>query len=159
MIKICTFLLYINYTLIFKNSSKVIQSTNLSISQVGRGFGNNLLQFLHFMVEKPWVLKQFPKQVITQRAVLRIEPKIQKLLVSTLYTTPTLQNKTFSREQLFSLRLFALAFLWQFSTISRGLSWALVPTSCPGEVPGCFLIAHWAYIFNGERLFCFFLSL
>lgn len=92
MIKICTFLLHINFTLIFKNSSKVIQSTSLSISQAGRGFGNNLLQFLHFMVEKSWVLKQFPKQVITGKVENRAKDSQVTSLYSLHYTNFTKQD-------------------------------------------------------------------
>lgn len=81
-LRLCTFLLYINYTLIFKNSSKVTQSTNLSISQAGRGSGNNLVRFLHFMAEKPGVLKQYPKQVITGR----VENRAKDSEVTSLYS-------------------------------------------------------------------------
>lgn len=103
-----------------------------------------------FYGREPWVLKQYAKYVVTGRAEIRTNNSFH-------YTLLPKQN--FSQEQLFSLWLFALAFPWQIPTISRGMPWALVPPSCPGEVPGCFLIALGAPIFNGERLFCLFLSL
>lgn len=140
---------YLNLKKFFKGDLK---STFINFSS-WKGLRESPILSPSFYGRKPWVLKQFAKEEL--QAKMRLEPKILKSLVTIPPLHQASKTRLFPGTIIFTL-IICFSFSLTVSTISRGISWALVLTSCPGEVPGCFLIAHWAYIFNGEKLFvCF----